>query len=411
MLDDYAARVAEGSVWVLEDAHGVVGVLVMLPQAGHLLLDNIAVAPERQGEGIGRRLLAVAEREALQRGFDELRLYTNAAMRENLGMYAKLGWEEYGRAEQAGYQRVFFRKRLDGHAGPVDRAGRLSPASGRNKAMAGFPITVSGGILAPGEAYLADTPVLRTHAGTQPDLFLRWNEMPVDAAAVDVVIHLHGFSRESGAMLLAEKIPRSGLDLSGRRRPTLALLPRGNWLRYSWYDHPALLAGGIDRLIEYGLAQFAAALPASPAAGLELDRLILTAHSGGGMPAVDAIADARQPPDELHLFDGLYGRDPATGDPMRGLGTIDRWLGERLAREPGRRGALRIVYIEQQTGPFSRRVGALISRHLEAPAPVLAADLRRRYRVEPSAVQHARIAQRCGPDLLAAADADFDWSR
>ena len=158
-------------------------------------------------------------------------------------------------------------------------------------------------------------------------------------------------------------------------------------------------------------AGFAAELPTAPAAGLEMDRFILTAHSGGGMPAVDAIDDARQPPDELHVFDGLYGRDPATGDPMRGLETIDRWLGERLAREPGRKGALRVVYIEQQTGPFSRRVGALISQRLAAAEPALAADLRRRYRVEPSAVQHAQIAQRCGPDLLAAADAEFDWSR
>jgi hypothetical protein len=277
--------------------------------------------------------------------------------------------------------------------------------------MADFPVTVSDGIVAAGEAYLHDTPVLRAHAGTQPDLFLRWNEVPLEAAAVDVVVHLHGFSREGGAMPLAEKVPRSGLDLSRRSRPTLALLPRGNWMRYSWYDHPALLAGGIDRLVEYALKRFGAELPATQPGGLEMDRFILTAHSGGGMPAIDAIADARQPPEELHVFDGLYGRDPATGDPMRGLETIDRWLGERLAREPGRKGALRVVYIEQQTGPFSRRVEALISRHLAAEEPALAADLRHRYRVEPSAAQHAQIAQRCGPDLLAAADAEFDWSR
>jgi hypothetical protein len=277
--------------------------------------------------------------------------------------------------------------------------------------MADFPITVSDGIVAAGEAYLHDTPLLRAHAGTQPDLFLRWNEVPLDAVAVDVVVHLHGFSREGAAMPLGEKVQRSGLDLSRRSRPTVAMLPRGNWLRYSWYDHPALLAGGIDRLIDFALDRFAEALPAPPAAGLEMDRLILTAHSGGGMPAVDAIADAPQPPDELHVFDGLYGRNPATGDPTRDLETIDRWLAERLVREPGRQGALRVVYIEQQTGPFSRRVGALITRHLATMEPALAANLRRRYRVEPSAVQHGQIAQLCGPDLLAAADAEFDWSR
>lgn len=277
--------------------------------------------------------------------------------------------------------------------------------------MGEISITVADEIAAAGEAYLHDTPVLRRHAGTQPDLFLRWNEMPLDAASLDIVVHLHGFSREGGAMPLAEKVPRSGLDLSRRSRPTLAMLPRGNWLRYSWYDHPALLSGGIDQLIEYGLARFAAALPDAPIGGIEIHRLILTAHSGGGMPAVDAIDGARQPPDELHVFDGLYGRDPAAGDPMRGIETIDRWLGERLAREPERQGALRVIYIEQQTGSFSRRVGALISQHLAAAEPVLAASLTRRYRVEPSPVQHGRIAQRCGPDLLAAADAEFDWSR
>jgi len=262
----------------------------------------------------------------------------------------------------------------------------------------------------PGEAYLGDTPVLRTHAGTQPDLFLRWNAIPIDAAAIDVVVHLHGFSREGAAMPLAEKVGRSGLDLSQRNRPTLALLPRGNWLRYSWYDFPALLDGGLDRLVDYGLLRFAA-LPVSAAKKRAVERLILTAHSGGGMPAVDAIAGAQRPPDELYVFDGLYGRDPASGDPMRGLETIDDWLGARLAAEPGHPGALRIVYIEQQTGPFSRRVGELIARHLATRDPSEAASLRPRYRVEPSAVQHARIAERCGPDLLAAADVEFDWSR
>ena len=72
------------------------------------------------------------------------------------------------------------------------------------------------------ETYLADTPVLKIHAGTQPDLFLRWNHIPQTAAAIDVVVFLHGFSQSGGAMPLSEKIERSGLILGGRRRPTLA---------------------------------------------------------------------------------------------------------------------------------------------------------------------------------------------
>ncbi|MBB4004609.1 hypothetical protein GGR03_003704 [Aurantimonas endophytica] len=34
-------------------------------------------------------------------------------MYENLRIYERLGWEEYDRAEQDGFRRVFMRKRLD----------------------------------------------------------------------------------------------------------------------------------------------------------------------------------------------------------------------------------------------------------------------------------------------------------
>jgi hypothetical protein len=271
----------------------------------------------------------------------------------------------------------------------------------------GLDIPISENGVSPGEAYLAETPVLRSHQGTQPDLFLRWNAVPRTAPAIDVVLHLHGFSQQGGEMRLAEKVPRSGLDLSHRARPKLALLPRGNSIRHTYYDFPALLDGGLDRLIEYGIGQF------TRAAGLKLaiDRFILTAHSGGVMPAVDAIAGAARLPDELHLFDGLYGHDPNLGDPMQGLGIIERWLRKRLAHEPERTGVLRVVYIERQTGPFSRAVGELIAKHLRPLEPTLAAELARRYRIEASGVPHGYVAAVCGPELLADPAADFDWQR
>jgi hypothetical protein len=263
-----------------------------------------------------------------------------------------------------------------------------------------------------GEVYLSDTPVLRNHAGTQPDLFLRWNNIPPSAASVDVVVHLHGFSQEGRAMPLVEKVTRSGLDLSGRTRPTLVLLPRGNWIRHYYYDFPALLSGGIGQLIDYGLQRLAeamtAAVPNRPKIPA-LNRFILSAHSGGGMPAIDVIAEAPRLPDEVYVFDGLYGRDPAGGNPTQGLEVIDRWLAQRFAQEPQRPGALRVIFIERQTGPFSRLVGELIARHLATSDPDLAAGLSRRYRVEPSGVQHSQVARRCMPELLTASDTQFDW--
>jgi hypothetical protein len=259
--------------------------------------------------------------------------------------------------------------------------------------------------LAPSETFLADTPVLAGHAGTQPDLFLRWNHIPRAVAAVDVVVFLHGFSQSGGTMPLSEKIERSGMILAGRTRPTLAMLPRGNWLRHYYYDFPALPSGGIDLLIAYGLHRLAE----MHGAVLALDRFVLAAHSGGGMPAIDVIAGAQAQPDELYVFDGLYGRDPSQGDPLQGIEIVDRWLGERLAAEPARPGALRVPFIESQTGPFSREVAKLITARLDPADPVIRPALARRYRVEASGVQHSQVARIALPELLADSAADVGW--
>ena len=121
-------------------------------------------------------------------------------------------------------------------------------------------------------------------------------------------------------MPLAEKVTRCGLDLSRRTRPTLAMLPRGNWIRHYYYDFPALLSGGLDQLVDYCVSRFSRAAASHAFA---VDRFILAAHSGGGMPAVDIIGEASHPPDEFYIFDGFYGRDPASGNPFRGLEVID----------------------------------------------------------------------------------------
>jgi ribosomal protein S18 acetylase RimI-like enzyme len=112
MLDDYLARVSEDAVWVLQDGPAIAGILVLLSAPEYLLLDNIAIAPERQGRGLGRRLLAFAEDEALRRGYREIRLYTHQTMVENQRLYASIGYEETGRGAEAGYDRVFMRKPL-----------------------------------------------------------------------------------------------------------------------------------------------------------------------------------------------------------------------------------------------------------------------------------------------------------
>lgn len=109
MQDDYAQKVSAGSVFVADDG-GVVGLIVLIDAPNHLLVENVAVAPERQGSGIGRALMDLAEAHARERGLGELRLYTNAAMSENIRLYHHLGYTEVDRRGEDGFERVFFSK-------------------------------------------------------------------------------------------------------------------------------------------------------------------------------------------------------------------------------------------------------------------------------------------------------------
>jgi GNAT superfamily N-acetyltransferase len=112
MLDDYARLIDEVTVSVFETDGTIAALIVLLAKPDHLLLDNIAVRPDRQGQGLGRRLIAFAESEARRLGHAELRLYTHATMSENIALYTRLGFHETGRGRDAGYDRVFMTKRL-----------------------------------------------------------------------------------------------------------------------------------------------------------------------------------------------------------------------------------------------------------------------------------------------------------
>jgi len=107
MLDDYAARIAAGQAWVLQDAARVVGLLVLEDRPDALLLDNVAVRPECQGAGHGRALMAFAAAEARRRGFGRIVLYTHVLMTENQELYRRIGYVETRRVTEHGFDRVY----------------------------------------------------------------------------------------------------------------------------------------------------------------------------------------------------------------------------------------------------------------------------------------------------------------
>jgi ribosomal protein S18 acetylase RimI-like enzyme len=107
MLDDYAARIAAGQAWVLQDAARIVGLLVLEDRPDALLLDNVAVRPECQGAGHGRALMAFAAAEARRRGFRRIVLYTHVLMTENQELYRRIGYVETRRVTEHGFDRVY----------------------------------------------------------------------------------------------------------------------------------------------------------------------------------------------------------------------------------------------------------------------------------------------------------------
>ena len=111
---DYEALIAQGVVYVLaDDKEGVRGALVMIPQKRSMFVENVAVDPRFQGQGLGQMLMAFVEQQARKEQLNEIRLYTNELMTENLRFYHKLGFEEESRRVQDGYHRVFLRKGLE----------------------------------------------------------------------------------------------------------------------------------------------------------------------------------------------------------------------------------------------------------------------------------------------------------
>lgn len=108
---DYAELIAAGSVYVTDDVDGV---LVLTVEEDALVVDNVAVRPDRQGRGIGRQLLAFAEQRAVELGLPAVRLYAHERMTSNVELYERLGYTRTGlQAVEFGHL-VHLRKPLTG---------------------------------------------------------------------------------------------------------------------------------------------------------------------------------------------------------------------------------------------------------------------------------------------------------
>jgi hypothetical protein len=244
--------------------------------------------------------------------------------------------------------------------------------------------------------------------GSGSNVAIRWNDAAAGADKVDVVVHLHGYSTKAAdAKMTAHALEYSGAVLTGRSRPTLAIVPRGRKTSNRAYDHPSLQAH-LDALIEMALGEFASRAAAGESAARRTPsrgRLIITCHSGGGKNCFK-LAE-RHDPHEVHVFDATYysvkpllawARASLEKDKeLEGVAGGGDAVSRRAAMvEHGH--ALRMLY---KAGSSTAARGVATSKALAG-----AGELSPWYRAENARESHMMIPVVWGPRLLADAAAN-----
>jgi GNAT superfamily N-acetyltransferase len=92
MAADYDRAVREHIVDLLFVEAELAGLIETVNAGDHLLIENVAIAPALQRQGLGGRLVKHAEEVARSLRLPELRLYTNARFAGNVDFYRRHGY-------------------------------------------------------------------------------------------------------------------------------------------------------------------------------------------------------------------------------------------------------------------------------------------------------------------------------
>ncbi|MBL8806461.1 MAG: GNAT family N-acetyltransferase [Rhodospirillales bacterium] len=114
MTTDHDAAVRAHHVEFVETGARAVAAMELVFDAGHLLIENIAVRPEAQRRGLGDLILARAETVARERGYSTVRLYTNSLMAGNVDWYRARGYAVEREEPFGNGARVHLAKSLSG---------------------------------------------------------------------------------------------------------------------------------------------------------------------------------------------------------------------------------------------------------------------------------------------------------
>lgn len=112
MRADYEAAIRDHRIDLLYREGDLAALIETIAETDHLLIENVAVSPAFQGQGLGRTLLAHAELLAAASGYAEVRLYTNKLFAANITLYQRLGYRIDREESLNGGTAVHMSKRL-----------------------------------------------------------------------------------------------------------------------------------------------------------------------------------------------------------------------------------------------------------------------------------------------------------
>lgn len=82
------------------------------PEAQSICVYDLAVAPEREGTGLGRQAMLIAEDLARSIGLKYVRLDAFAQNPRSTGFYRHIGYEDRGELLVGGVRLILFEKRV-----------------------------------------------------------------------------------------------------------------------------------------------------------------------------------------------------------------------------------------------------------------------------------------------------------
>jgi GNAT superfamily N-acetyltransferase/ketosteroid isomerase-like protein len=112
MTADHRQLIVENDTWLILSDDVPAGLIELVSEPDCILIYSVAVHPDYQSQGLGRKLLDWAEQETWRAGLRRIRLYTNAIMESNIALYLRLGYQETHRETSQGFTRVFMSKDL-----------------------------------------------------------------------------------------------------------------------------------------------------------------------------------------------------------------------------------------------------------------------------------------------------------